>query len=110
MLTVWLWRISEAAAQQWEGDQIISGWDALLEQLPFFLIVIFLVLVAWSVVLLVLWTVLPFAVLGMSTKLDRINRSLQALSHDIMGITREEHQAHQGAGELSRGEGQGAAG
>ena len=80
---LWLWPISEAASQQWPPEELVSGWDALLEQFPFFLIVLLLVAVAWSVVLLVLYTVLPFSVLGLSGKLDQINRSLQALGREI---------------------------
>ena len=104
MLSLWLWPLAEVAAQEWERDQLISGWDAMLDQLPFFLIVIFLVIVAWSVVLLVLYTLLPFSVFGVSTKLDRINRSLQALNREIMGMAGEERRLHQAAGELSREE------
>ena len=102
--TLWLWPLSEAASQQWQHDPFISGWDALLDQLPFFLIIIFLVIVAWFLVLLVLYTLLPFSVFGLSVKLDRINRSLQALSREIAGMAREGHQAHEAAYGLSQGE------
>ena len=104
MLSLWLWPLAEAAAQEWERDQLISGWDAMLDQLPFFLIIVLLVVVAWSLVLLVLYTLLPFAVFGLSAKLDRINRSLQALSREIVGMSREGREAHQAGYGLSQEE------
>jgi hypothetical protein len=102
--TLWLWPLREAASQQLQHDQFISGWDALLDQLPFFLIIVLLVVVAWSLVLLVLYTLLPFSVFGLNAKLDRINRSLQSLSREIVGMAREGREAHQAAYGLSQEE------
>lgn len=87
--TLLLWPLPEAVSQPWEHDRLISGWDALLEQMPFFLIVLLLIVVAWSVVLLVVYTLLPFSVFGLSAKLDRINQSLQALTREMVGMKRE---------------------